>query len=112
MYPSCWPVRRERLPMQQVGTWLSLVERTLGVGEVASSNLVVPTIHFCNLAIEPVNLGPLRTARPLLRSQGHALSNVNRFRRCSSRDLISKAGQTSSTQSTGSDEIFLGGSGS
>jgi hypothetical protein len=27
-----------------VGTWLSLVERTLGVGEVASSNLVVPTI--------------------------------------------------------------------
>ncbi len=32
--------------MQQVGTWLSLVERTLGVGEVASSNLVVPTIFF------------------------------------------------------------------
>jgi hypothetical protein len=32
-----------RIP-QQVGTWLSLVERTLGVGEVASSNLVVPTI--------------------------------------------------------------------
>ncbi len=30
-----------------VGTWLSLVERTLGVGEVASSNLVVPTIYFC-----------------------------------------------------------------
>jgi hypothetical protein len=30
----------------QVGTWLSLVERTLGVGEVASSNLVVPTITF------------------------------------------------------------------
>ncbi len=29
-----------------VGTWLSLVERTLGVGEVASSNLVVPTIHL------------------------------------------------------------------
>jgi hypothetical protein len=29
-----------------VGTWLSLVERTLGVGEVASSNLVVPTIYF------------------------------------------------------------------
>ena len=29
---------------KQVGTWLSLVERTLGVGEVASSNLVVPTI--------------------------------------------------------------------
>ena len=28
-----------------VGTWLSLVERTLGVGEVASSNLVVPTIY-------------------------------------------------------------------
>ena len=32
--------------MEQVGTWLSLVERTLGVGEVASSNLVVPTIYF------------------------------------------------------------------
>ena len=32
--------------MQQVGTWLSLVERTLGVGEVASSNLVVPTNTF------------------------------------------------------------------
>jgi hypothetical protein len=31
---------------RQVGTWLSLVERTLGVGEVASSNLVVPTIYF------------------------------------------------------------------
>ena len=31
---------------QRVGTWLSLVERTLGVGEVASSNLVVPTIYF------------------------------------------------------------------
>jgi hypothetical protein len=30
----------------EVGTWLSLVERTLGVGEVASSNLVVPTIYF------------------------------------------------------------------
>jgi hypothetical protein len=29
-----------------VGTWLSLVERTLGVGEVASSNLVVPTNNF------------------------------------------------------------------
>jgi hypothetical protein len=33
-----------------VGTWLSLVERTLGVGEVASSNLVVPTIYFNHLA--------------------------------------------------------------
>src|ERR1039457_3404299 len=35
----------------QVGTWLSLVERTLGVGEVASSNLVVPTITFNYLAV-------------------------------------------------------------
>jgi hypothetical protein len=34
----------------QVGTWLSLVERTLGVGEVASSNLVVPTNNFSDLA--------------------------------------------------------------
>src|SRR5258707_11221155 len=33
-----------------VGTWLSLVERTLGVGEVASSNLVVPTIYFQSVA--------------------------------------------------------------
>jgi hypothetical protein len=33
-----------------VGTWLSLVERTLGVGEVASSNLVVPTIYFQSLS--------------------------------------------------------------
>ncbi len=33
---------------KKVGTWLSLVERTLGVGEVASSNLVVPTIIFNN----------------------------------------------------------------
>lgn len=32
--------------MYEVGTWLSLVERTLGVGEVASSNLVVPTNYF------------------------------------------------------------------
>jgi hypothetical protein len=28
-----------------IDKWLSLVERTLGVGEVASSNLVVPTIN-------------------------------------------------------------------
>jgi hypothetical protein len=34
-----------------VGTWLSLVERTLGVGEVASSNLVVPTIFLANLIL-------------------------------------------------------------
>ncbi len=35
--------RPARSGATQVGTWLSLVERTLGVGEVASSNLVVPT---------------------------------------------------------------------
>ena len=35
----------------KVGTWLSLVERTLGVGEVASSNLVVPTISLNCLAM-------------------------------------------------------------
>ena len=34
-----------------VGTWLSLVERTLGVGEVASSNLVVPTIYSNHLEL-------------------------------------------------------------
>ena len=43
-----------------VGTWLSLVERTLGVGEVASSNLVVPTIYFQSLSIwEKVQLSTL-----------------------------------------------------
>lgn len=31
------------LIVARVGTWLSLVERTLGVGEVAGSNPVVPT---------------------------------------------------------------------
>ena len=43
-YPAAGPLMRAQ--SQQVGTWLSLVERTLGVGEVASSNLVVPTIFF------------------------------------------------------------------
>ena len=42
--------------MYEVGTWLSLVERTLGVGEVASSNLVVPTIIFYKLAF-PIHNG-------------------------------------------------------
>jgi hypothetical protein len=42
------PTRADAQPI--VGTWLSLVERTLGVGEVASSNLVVPTIYFNHLA--------------------------------------------------------------
>ena len=37
------PLRSLRGWRIEVGTWLSLVERTLGVGEVASSNLVVPT---------------------------------------------------------------------
>ena len=41
---------------QQVGTWLSLVERTLGVGEVASSNLVVPTIYFQQLRLSEITL--------------------------------------------------------
>ena len=39
------PPRTQRGRRIKVGTWLSLVERTLGVGEVASSNLVVPTIY-------------------------------------------------------------------
>ena len=30
-----------------VGTWLSLVEHSLGVRGVGSSNLPVPTIHIC-----------------------------------------------------------------
>ena len=42
-------IRVARAP--KVGTWLSLVERTLGVGEVASSNLVVPTILSNYLAL-------------------------------------------------------------
>jgi hypothetical protein len=47
----------------QVGTWLSLVERTLGVGEVASSNLVVPTITFHLLGLkrkESEHVSPVR----------------------------------------------------
>ena len=51
----------ERTTSKQVGTWLSLVERTLGVGEVASSNLVVPTIIFSELdqpmRVDGSNLG-------------------------------------------------------
>ena len=41
-----------------VGTWLSLVERTLGVGEVASSNLVVPTISFCSCVLSSLQQNP------------------------------------------------------
>jgi putative membrane protein len=33
--------------LHAVGTWRSLVARTLGVREVAGSNPVVPTIRFC-----------------------------------------------------------------
>ena len=48
----CWcklietpePARPSRL--DRVGTWLSLVEHSLGVRGVGSSNLPVPTIHF------------------------------------------------------------------
>jgi hypothetical protein len=43
-----------------VGTWLSLVERTLGVGEVASSNLVVPTIYFQLVSSSKRVIRPLR----------------------------------------------------
>jgi hypothetical protein len=51
---------------KQVGTWLSLVERTLGVGEVASSNLVVPTIYFSNLDSQIEQMGTsLGTKRSL-----------------------------------------------
>src|SRR4030088_1326852 len=56
-----------------VGTWLSLVERTLGVGEVASSNLVVPTIYFQLVTYATrvewvqawVRKGPIRLLLPL-----------------------------------------------
>ena len=37
-----------RATLRSVGTWRSLVARTLGVGEAAGSNPVVPTIHFQN----------------------------------------------------------------
>ena len=51
MYTNCTPARVFLTgALQQVGTWLSLVERTLGVGEVASSNLVVPTISSQQLS--------------------------------------------------------------
>ena len=58
----------------KVGTWLSLVERTLGVGEVASSNLVVPTIYFEQLTslkrVHPartkVRKGPIVNFRDVL----------------------------------------------
>ena len=46
-----------------VGTWLSLVERTLGVGEVASSNLVVPTIFQLPI----IQAQPFRIFEPFAR---------------------------------------------
>jgi hypothetical protein len=49
-----------------VGTWLSLVERTLGVGEVASSNLVVPTIYLNHFEdhVEESSTYPLQWSGP------------------------------------------------
>jgi hypothetical protein len=46
-----------------VGTWLSLVERTLGVGEVASSNLVVPTIYLQQVSIRKRSNKPQRRSK-------------------------------------------------
>src|ERR1700722_10813221 len=45
------PLRVRVAGAPKVGTWLSLVERTLGVGEVASSNPVVPTNNFSTLQV-------------------------------------------------------------
>jgi hypothetical protein len=41
-----WIVLKTCSVVIAIDKWLSLVERTLGVGEVASSNLVVPTIYL------------------------------------------------------------------
>jgi hypothetical protein len=59
VYTCICRIPRRRPPGRRantVGTWLSLVERTLGVGEVASSNLVVPTIIFIHLASQKGSL--------------------------------------------------------
>src|SRR3954465_13492705 len=44
------PSLRRRFSGTSVGTWLSLVEHSLGVGGVSSSNLLVPTNHSCNFS--------------------------------------------------------------
>ena len=46
-------LRGDRAIAVSVGTWRSLVARTLGVREVAGSNPVVPTIQFNDLAEAP-----------------------------------------------------------
>ena len=55
-------LRPKRRRATTVGTWLSLVERTLGVGEVASSNLVVPTISALRINFYSTPL-PIRCTR-------------------------------------------------
>src|SRR5207245_6764489 len=64
--PHSLPLRRRILP---VGTWLSLVEHSLGVRGVGSSNLPVPTNHqFRPLGLDPAY--PLSPFEPLLNRVG------------------------------------------
>jgi hypothetical protein len=57
-----------------VGTWLSLVEHSLGVRGVGSSNLPVPTIqnqkttHLCKSLLNVVSFGGHPQHRPAYRS--------------------------------------------
>ncbi len=41
------------IPVEDVGTWRSLVARLLGVQEVVGSNPAVPTKYFKDLPLSP-----------------------------------------------------------
>ena len=76
-YPAvAHPGRRATI----VGTWLSLVERTLGVGEVASSNLVVPTILFSNLGFPIKQMGTIVGTERNILFPGDAFLSCSRSR--------------------------------
>jgi hypothetical protein len=58
---SSFPPLTERVVYTQkgnfaVGTWLSLVEHSLGVRGVGSSNLPVPTIEINHLPTPPMHI--------------------------------------------------------
>ena len=56
-------MRRVCVAIPSVGTWLSLVEHSLGVRGVGSSNLPVPTILVCRSDWTPIQLdGPASSA--------------------------------------------------
>ena len=89
----CFPLRRRPgngkidLPLRcactgNVGMWLSLVEHSLGVRGVGSSNLPIPTITSFNIAI--VRTGTDRASRPrapqLLSAQRHTPSRYTGWR--------------------------------